>query len=49
MAAHSYNAQPMLDWLNEKPFAVWRYVGIQFTTPYRTKYTNALATAIAHK
>src|SRR6266487_5323678 len=49
MAAYSYSAQPTLDWLNVKPFAVCRYVGIQFTTPYRTKYTNAFATAIAHK
>src|SRR5688572_21763524 len=49
IAAPSYSAQPTLDSLNEKPFAVCRYVGIQFTTPYRTKYTNALAMAIAHR
>jgi hypothetical protein len=33
IAAYSYSDQPRLDCWNEKPLAVSRYVGIQFTTP----------------
>ena len=46
--AHSKADHATLDSLNVKCLAVCKYVGIQSTTPKRTKSTNALATAIAN-